>query len=989
MAQAQVMEEDTLSIDIIAQEQGLSQLNALSMILDQDGFLWAGTENGLNKISPFKIKSYLTDREPGKLIDDHIRGMFYEKDTLWLATNTHSLNAYIFKENRFINFDEHLDFKQNPLLKFATCISAFNETDLLVGSMGNLLVFNKRDFSFKIAPFPTAIKNDYATTLIKSYQGDFLIGTNYSGVYRFDIATQKMDSLSFIPALDRFHISSFYRIDTSTLLIGTSKGLYVYNELTQESIAINGLPKIGIHKILPWLNQQILISTADQNYLMNGSTLQPSKIDFKNEVGKLVKVPINAVVKEPSGGIWMGTSGRGIFYHHPNSHKFVSHRIHSKDAPKKEFISIFNFLRDQNDLFMATEYGFAKWNMTSNSYRFYPTNLLEYTLAKDLNGGIWGGGFDQGLVKYNKKKDRFEKIPLPINDQNIIQITPMDQDSIWIHTWSSGIYAMNVHDYGINPKWLGQKYPVRSRTSYIDTSGRIWIGSDEGLYVIENDAVFYTNNLTNERVFSIAEDLHQQIWVGTAKGLNKINPKSKAVTGYIQQEGLPNDFIYGVETDSEGMIWVSTNYGLSQFDPSTEKFKNYTELDGLQNNEFNGKASYKDSLGNLYFGGMNGFNKFKSETIFSNRYLGKTLIEDIQVFGKSLPQNFQHSDTLNFDHNQNVLSFFYTSLNFLHAEKNKFQFKLEGFDKEWRNITQERNTTYTNLNPGTYQFMVKGSNNESRWGTPSHLTIIINQPWYLRTWFKVAFVLFIISLILMALIVKNQRQKRLNKRLQLMVNERTRDLNASLRLSEKQKEDIHFLMKELNHRVKNNLQIISSLIDIEGIIISDPVALKQLEVLQSRIFTVSRIHDILSRKNDISEIQLDLFIKQLIQEILNFTPHQIEVNLNLKPVTFPSAKLSYLGLIINELITNTLKHAYPNNKPDKEIAILLQYNDKEEIILVYRDNGIGFNPEDLPSSNHIGITLIKALTKELGGRLEILRQNGSTFQFIFKSHESL
>src|SRR5690606_8146956 len=124
-------------------------------------------------------------------------------------------------------------------------------------------------------------------------------------------------------------------------------------------------------------------------------------------------------------------------------------------------------------------------------------------------------------------------------------------------------------------------------------------------------------------------DLEKNIWAGTAKGLNKINTKTNEIQHFTQQEGLPNDFIYGVESDQHGNIWVSTNYGLSQFNPTAETFTNYTEQDGLQNNEFNGKASYKDASGQLYFGGMNGFNIINVDSIPINKIPGNTVIEDI------------------------------------------------------------------------------------------------------------------------------------------------------------------------------------------------------------------------------------------------------------------------------------------------------------------------------------------------------------------------
>src|SRR5690606_12225106 len=154
------------------------------------------------------------------------------------------------------------------------------------------------------------------------------------------------------------------------------------------------------------------------------------------------------------------------------------------------------------------------------------------------------------------------------------------------------------------------------------------------------------------------------------------------------------------------------------------------ETDGLQNNEFNGKAAYQDDQGNLYFGGMNGFNIFNPEKILTNKHVGNTVIEDVQVFGKSLGINLPSTTDLVLSHDQNVISFEHTALSYLWATKNLYQFMLEGFDKDWRTVTDFRSTTYTNLDPGEYTFKVRGTNNDGLWGPVSSLVVIIKGPWY-------------------------------------------------------------------------------------------------------------------------------------------------------------------------------------------------------------------------------------------------------------------
>src|SRR5690606_27222756 len=222
---------------------------------------------------------------------------------------------------------------------------------------------------------------------------------------------------------------------------------------------------------------------------------------------------------------------------------------------------------------------------------------------------------------------------------------------------------------------------------------------------------------------------------------------------------------------------------------------------------------------NFYFGGMNGFNIIQPDKVPVNKKIGQTVIEDVKLFGKSLKQNIIYSDTIYLSHNENVISFDYISLNFLRSEKNRYRFMLEGFDNRWRPETREKSTTYTNLNPGTYVFKVQGSNNELIWGNGDQMVIIIKSPWYKTIWFKLLSIFSFLFLTGLILYYKNHQQKKTNRKLVQMVEKRTEELkntnsalNRSLEISQHQQKNISFLMQELNHRVKNNLQLITSLI---------------------------------------------------------------------------------------------------------------------------------------------------------------------------------
>lgn len=990
---AQQISMDTIKVKEISQQHGLSQLNAISLAFDNLGYLWVATENGLNRFNGYQMKVYKSGDLPHNLPDDHIRDIHQSNDTLWLATNTYSICAYLPKEDRFISFEDQLDFEKYPSLKFAYDLTPVNERYLLASTINYCVLIDRKTLDFKVFSINSDVDNEYITSMVPFKEESYLMATNYKNAFIFDFKTLRLTPFK---KENGKLINAMLDLDPYRTLISTEKGLFIYDSKIDKFKEIDTpIPNNQISRLFRWDNNNILVTAANRNFLIN-EVYQCKEITFEGNQGKTMYTTIRSIQTDVQGGKWLGTEGRGVLYHHPHQKKFQPYRISTSNSPKKDFISIFNFLKEGDTLWMATEFGLVRYLNSTKKYKLYLTNNLDYTLAKDQSGTLWAGGFGDGLLEYNRKTDKFENVPLPISDNEVIHITPVSMDSIWVHTWSDGIYAFNVVDRKIKKKTFNGESLIRSRNSLIDSSGDIWLASDNGLYQVRKGQTIYYDSLSNERVFSIAEDLNHNLWVGTAKGLNKINKKTGEVKYFTQQEGLPNDFIYGTEVDHRGNIWVSTNYGLSQFNQTKGTFTNYTEQDGLQNNEFNGKASYKDRSGRLYFGGMNGFNIIDVDSIPINDVAGNTIIENIQLFGKPIKSNVPYKNKLNLTHEQNVITFNFVNLNYLWPDKNHFRFKLDGFDKDWRPVTQDRSSTYTNLNPGNYTFKVQGSNNEMVWGNTDSFEVVINAPWYQRLWFKILVVFLVFLGATSFVLYRHGQQRRINKKLSKMVEERTNSLvesnealKASLETTNKQKENISYLMRELNHRVKNNLQLMTSLIDFQNVNSKDSVQSKQLKQLQSRIFTLAKIHDSLNQQDlRTKKIQLDKFIDQLALDIILFSGSQIKLETDLLPLVLPNDHLSYIGLILNELITNSIKHAFDKHHPNPHIYINLR-KEKQIVVFEYRDNGKGFTIDDIQAKDNMGINLIQLLTAELKMDLEIRAHQGSCFIFSQKIEHSL
>ncbi|MDB4303801.1 hypothetical protein N9934_03325, partial [Desulfosarcina sp.] len=563
----------------------------------------------------------------------------------------------------------------------------------------------------------------------------------------------------------------------------------------------------------------------------------------------------------------------------------------------------------------------------------------------------------------------------------------------WLCTWAGGIHEFNINTEQFEEILINGERINRARTSLVDSKGNIWLGTDEGVYKTNQQGIaikYQANNdsdqeLSSNRVFNIKEDYSGNIWFGTNSGLTKFDVTTNKTTSYYKQKGLPNDFIYGVLIANNN-VWVSTNYGLSELDIKKNVFTNYTVSDGLQNNEFNGKAAYKDTFGNFYFGGVSGINIFNPNNIIENPFAPEIHIESVELFNQPLNKNELYTKTLEFKSNENVITINFAAINFLNPEKCVYTYKMEGFDNDWRPITKTKSATYTNLDPGTYVFKVKASNDVGLWNeTPDILNLIIVPPWYKSKAFRLFSVILILLSISLYNIYKTRKLKSDKLKLEGLVQNRTQeiqrknnDLKIAYNEADKQRNNISFLMRELTHRVKNNLQIISSLLNIQASNLDNPLAVNALRIAKNRITTISHIESKLATEKE--SIKIDDFIRDLSLSIVSALSDEenlkFKIDFNLQPAYIENINTTMIGLILNELITNTSKYAFNDYKPENILSITSEISEKNLKIIV-ADNGIGYNLEASVLKSSLGIELVHEMVEQLNGTIQINSTNGT------------
>jgi transcriptional regulator with AAA-type ATPase domain/streptogramin lyase len=477
------------------------------------------------------------------------------------------------------------------------------------------------------------------------------------------------------------------------------------------------------------------------------------------------------------------------------------------------------------------------------------------SIVEDSKGNLWVGTYG-GLNCLDPKTDKFTRYyHNASNSKNlsshVINCLLIDQnETLWIGTW----------DGGINKLDLSSK--IDTDMSQFNFVNYVQIPDD-------------STSLNGNFIISIFEDSGGTIWIGTTNGLNKFNKLDESFDHYTTKNGLPNNVIYGILEDKVGNLWISTNNGLSKFDPEKEKFINYNENDGLQDLEFNSNACYKNSNGEMFFGGVNGFNAFYPENIIDNQFVPPIVITDFQLFNESitivnnqsensiLTKTITHTDKITLSYRDVFFSFKFAALNFTNSTDNKYAYMMEGFDNDWVYSGNRRFAAYTNLDPGNYVFKVKGSNDDNVWNEKgASIKITILPPFWQTYWFRGLAVLLILGLGTYLYKKRINKIESKRKELQIRVNEKTKaasDLQKALNKVEELKKQLDaeniYLQEEIKavHNFENivtqDKKLKSILGSVEQVSSTDATVLILGESGTGKELIARAIHNISERKN--------------------------------------------------------------------------------------------------------------------------------------------
>jgi len=973
------------NFQIYSLDEGLSQSEVNCIYEDSRGYLWLGTSGGgLNR---FDGKQFVVYEEKDGLCGQMVTTVCEDKNQdMWVGTRFNSLCKFNGKTFSTFNDAASKAYTDGTV----EYVAVDDNNNLMIAKSDAIVLYDGSQFQKLSIKGDTL--NHYQINCIKKDSRNIIwIGTNHGLLV---LKNKTLLRITDNPDINNINITSITEDLSGILWLIENKkqfhkikiiGPSHYQVKASKVDSINCPADAIISGIHFDKQSQLWIATQNKGiYKLRHKEL----INFNQSNGLPVD-HINCVYEDAAGSVWIGTSGGGLvkFTNQAFSYYDNIEGLNQKD--------IFAISADKNNnIWVGTSlHGVYKYdgkNIIKQTHPFLTSNEVR-CIFTDSKGVVWLGTTG-GIIQYTSGTYRLYK------DQSIKNVRAIFEDAagnIFIGTRGSFAYI----DNGKTVKQLNNSDGVYNENVYSfvqDKENNVWIGTANGVFVFNGEKVIkhLVEGLCNSYVGSMTKDKFENIWVGTDNCVGWYN--GKTFTSITTADGLASGTVYLMNTDFYGNIWVGTNKGIDKISLNEKgeiaTIRNYGKVEGFKGIECNSRATCIDSEGNLWFGTIKGAIRFSpKEEIFRARETPNVHITAIKLFYEdvewknysvdSLSHWFQLPENPVFAHNQNHITFYFTAISKTFPENIHYSFKLDGFDKDWSPFSETNSATYSNLPPGEYHFMLRAENKDGISAeAPSYVQFTIKQPYWTTWWF----VLFCITGFVGMIYAYNEYRKRKHivqkQRLEKIIKERTTEII-------KKRDENEILLKEVHHRVKNNLQIINSLINIQSDYINEPKATELFREIRNRIRTISLVHEKLYKSEDYGNINVKEYINMLVENLIDTYSFdkKIDLKLNLEVQHFNLNTIIPLGLLLNEIISNSFKYAF-NDTNDGVIEIeLYKSSNTDEYTVIVGDNGKGFDDKLFTNETPtLGLELVKILATQLNGTIEKIQKPGTYYILKFK-----
>ena len=1001
--------------------------------------MWFGTRGGgLNKYNGYEFLVYQHMAElPGSVGDNTILSILEDsRGRLWVGTRDGGINRFDLGTGRFRQYIPRRSAGQVP--DESPGISSIHEDGggrIWIGSKFGVFTYNEREDSFDQelggAPFP--VKG--ITGICEDGQGNMYFAT-WDRVIRYQPDQEEYRELVY--SADPFgvfggRINPMHLDRRDRLWVGTPEGIKMVDLRKGFNFTTEGIEEIEwpapftyVRAILESGEGIIWFGTEDGLYALDPE--KPELTEYRTDPGNpnsLVHNSVYSLYEDRVGTLWIGTwSGISILDKRMYRFEHFQHQHNDLRSLSSNIVS--SFQEDRNGTWIGTEQGglnfmderrnvFTAYKYLENDPESLPSNNVK-SVYSDSNEDLWVGTYNGGLSLY-RGKGRFANF---MPGHSVYSITEMPGKKLYVGS-KSGLYVMDLPSREIT----GTVFPVssgrRNLESFIislfrDSRGRLWIGTrNEGIFLydpgretvdqlrsVDNDSTTLSGNY----VITFCEDPDGNIWIGTSDGLNMYREPDQSFRRIRHRVGFEATVINGLLADSSGKLWIASNNGIFHFDPRTDDVRQYIYLDGLQSNEFNRGACYLNSRGEMFFGGVYGFNVFRPEEIKMNPDPPPVIISDLKLFNKSvvpgekdspLERHISETEKITLSHRQSSFGFEFVALNYLLPEKNSYAYKLEGYEDEWNYSGRSRIASYMNLKPGAYTFRAKGSNNDNVWNhQDASVNIVVKgPPW--SSPLAIFIYLAVISMLLLFLVrtVRYRVTKENELRMERAEKDNLRELNR-MRLQ---------FFTNISHEFRTPLTLIAS--PLEKIISGNYRHQENylFSLMKSNVNRmlrlVNQLMDFRKLENEkmplrVSRGNLEEFLSQIVlgfEDLAN--GKMIELKYEAR-IDVPEGTDQWFDEgILDKVAYNLLSNAVKFTPEQGIIEVMLKVTDELATIRV-KDTGKGIEQEkvkriferyysdspDFYSGTGIGLSLSKKLVDLHRGDISVSSEKGKGATFV-------
>ena len=768
-----IVDEKGIRFTRLSTDEGLSQTKVSQIVQDDQGFMWFGTQYGLNRYDGYNFKLFLHDpRKPNSLSGVYVDALFKDRDgALWVGCNQF-LNKFNRATETFTRYPvplvTHISQDSAGILWLATANGLYS-LDPATGTI--------RQYSHNPND-PSSLSDNHVKASGEDKEGRFWVATA-GHLDEFDHKTGKVTRDIPMPELPPWF--GFYedRFGVFWIFHDSPNALSVFDRKT------NTLTNYSFHEPEPSTAALTVIMdmTEDRNGNLWLATHGAGLLKFDREHRRLIRYrnypgdpnslpqnDVESLFADREGSVWAALGRMGVthFATNPPPFKTIPH-LSSSEGTAEPFVGA--IYEDRHGiLWIGTPEALIGIDRKTGHYTSYRrtsgpaarTDVI--TISEDRSGNLWAGTYNHGLLRLDRRTGNFQTYrhnpadPHSLSNDIVTRLLVDHDGTFWVATND----GLNRFDPATGRFAVYKLDPQRRIIHYLalveDRQGVLWLGTESsGLQRFDPATGQFTEyehdmdrplTLSDTRVNSVHFDRSGTVWVGTQNGLDKFDSKTGTFTVYTRRDGLPGNAVGCVLEDEHGKLWMSTNNGIARFDPQSVAVKSYSTAEGLPGPDLTGwGACFKNRSGEMFFGGFNGATVFHPDRVADPSYPPPVVLTEFRLSGSPidvgggspLSKSITYTPRLTLSHEQRIFSLAFSALSYLSPGTNRYRYKLEGLEDTWHEVgSDERLATYTTLPSGVYTFRAQGATSRGVWSEPGvQLRIEILPPWWGTWWFRI------------------------------------------------------------------------------------------------------------------------------------------------------------------------------------------------------------------------------------------------------------